>query len=198
MFLSNQTETNWLTVSKVPLCCVLKDCASNFIRIELLEHSSEFLLQETREAHVSFYKAAPSSRMTSCPNSSNFCLLQNFNDPTLIFRQHVCACVFVSASHAPCSPHRLRREDLTQVLPVTTADAHVSSALPTRVSDCRCLCMAVYTYVYVHAPARCTLARLDAPIRPPGTRVMCASVFAQQPVCIVPSKLAVLLQSDTY
>lgn len=100
------------------------------------------------------------------------------------------------ARQAP--PRRLRRKDLTQVLPVTTADAHVSSALSTRVRDCRCLHVSVCTYVYVRARARCSLAGLDAPVRSPGTGVMCASVFAQQLICVVPTKLAVLLQSDTY
>lgn len=102
----------------------------------------------------------------------------------------VCACVFVG----PCvSLAGLCRKDLIQVLPVTTADAHVSCALPTRLKDCRCLRVCVWMYVCAHVHARHPLAGLNAPVRSPGTRVMCAGVFAQQSDCVNPSKLAVLL-----
>lgn len=56
-------------------------------------------------------------------------------------------------------PYRLSRIDLTKALPVTTADAHVSSALlllPTHQWDDRCVC--VFSI----------LAALDASLRLPG------------------------------
>lgn len=56
------------------------------------------------------------------------------------------------------APHRLSRIDLTKVLPVATADAHVSSPVPpdtsVRLQVCACVCVRTRLCVRVICPGR--------------------------------------------
>lgn len=102
--------------------------------------------------------------------------LSTYTDVTLQLFPFLCVCVvcvhanlslflsplFFSLTTLLLAPYGLSTIDLTKVLPVTTADAHVSCALlclPTHQWDGRCVCV-------------CSLlAGLDALIRLPGSCV---------------------------